>query len=115
MASGWVLFIVVALALITSILPLVLFRLTSKKLDVIHALVNSSMTAEVESNLGTTKRVLVLLRHVIDLDRAAGREPSVEAMAEVDACQTKISELSATLEDRLRQQVAIDSRQRAVA
>lgn len=75
---------------------------TNAKLDQIHTLVNSQMTAAIEAELGAVERELVLMKHVIDLNVAAGRETQPESIAAVEVTQAKIDELRATLADRLR-------------
>ena len=73
------------------------------KLDVIHTLVNSNMTAAMQAELDATIRELAMMREVIALNQAAGRQPSIGALAAVEATAEKIAELTATLEDRLKQ------------
>jgi hypothetical protein len=75
---------------------------------IIHSIVNSGQTALMTLNYESTKRELVLLRHVVDLDRKAGREPTVDALAEIEAAVQKIAELNVALTDRLRQQANVD-------
>jgi len=75
---------------------------TNTKLDTIHVLVNSNMTAAMQAELDATIRELAMMREVIALNRAAGREPSPEAAEALRNTQLKIDELKAQLEDRLR-------------
>lgn len=77
--------------------------LTDKKLDQIHVLVNSSMTASMQAELDATTRVLALLRQVVVLHTAAGRPPAGEALATIEATEHKVSELRTALSDRLSQ------------
>lgn len=76
---------------------------TISKLDVIHALVNSNMTAAMQSEHDATVRELAMMMEVIELKRAAGREPSVEAIAAIESTRRKIVELDNILLDRSRQ------------
>lgn len=76
--------------------------ITQGKLDVIHALVNSSMTAAMQAELDATVRELAMMREVILLNRIAGKEPSVDALAAVELTATRISELATALSDRLK-------------
>jgi len=76
---------------------------TNAKLDVIHVLVNSNMTAAMQAEYDATVRELAMMREVARLNRIAGTEPSVEALAAIDATAVKIAELKATLSDRLKQ------------
>lgn len=71
------------------------------KLDEIHTLVNSNMTKVMQAELDATVREAALMREVVELNRAAGREPTqhmLDAIVETDA---KINELRANIKDRL--------------
>ncbi len=72
------------------------------KLDAIHTLVNSNMTAAMQAELDATVRELAMMREVIGLNKAAGREPTAESLAAKEMTKTRIAELQATLADRLR-------------
>jgi len=74
---------------------------TLEKLDVIHTLVNSNMTASMQSELIAVKAQLALIREVMALNSAAGHKPSVDTLAVEKATETKVAELSAALEARL--------------
>jgi hypothetical protein len=76
---------------------------TNGKLDVIHTLVNSNMTAAMQAELDATSRELVSLREITALKQAAGLEPTPAALAAVQATEAKIAELTAALRDRLAQ------------
>jgi hypothetical protein len=76
---------------------------TNSKLDTIHVLVNSNMTAAMQAELDATIRELAMMKEVISLNRAAGRSPAVEAISALDMTQAKISELKSQLADRARQ------------
>jgi hypothetical protein len=80
--------------------------LTNGKLDQIHTLVNSNMTAAMQSELDATVALLDTLREVVALNEAAGRQPTAEAVGRIDAMQKKVDELSANLTDRLKQTAA---------
>ena len=73
---------------------------TSDKLDVIHTLVNSNMTAALQSEFDAVTRELVMMKEVILLNRASGQEPSVDALAAITTTEAKIAELSSILTDR---------------
>src|SRR5688572_18678682 len=77
--------------------------ITNEKLDTIHILVNSNMTAAMQAELDATVRELAMMREVISLNKAAGRKPSAEAIAALEMTQEKINELRSQLEDRGRQ------------
>jgi hypothetical protein len=72
------------------------------KLDVVHTLVNSNMTAAMQSEYDAVKRELVLMKELIALHQSAGREPSPDALTEVKITEGKVAELNATLKDRLK-------------
>ena len=76
-------------------------QVTNGKLDIIHQLVNSNMTAAMQAELDATVRELAMMREVIELKRAAGKEPTVEALAAETATMAKIGELTSTLQDRI--------------
>lgn len=76
---------------------------TQEQLKVIHGLVNSSMTAAMQSEYGAVQRELAMMQEVIELKRAAGKNPSVDALAAIGATKDKIAELAAALADRLKQ------------
>ncbi len=75
---------------------------TNAKLDVIHVLVNSSMTAAMQAELDATVRELAMMGEVIELKRANGHEPSIAALAAVKTTELRIGELKATLADRMK-------------
>lgn len=77
---------------------------TGKKLDVIHELVNSNMTAAMQSEFEAVTRELAMMREVVELRRAAGQEPGPDALAAIAATQAKLAELDVTLDDRAKAQ-----------
>jgi hypothetical protein len=86
-------------------------RVTNAKLDVIHTLVDGSMTAAMQSELDATVRELTLMREVAGLRRAAGHDPSAEALAAIDATVLRIAELKTKLADRLTQVALAEQQQ----
>jgi hypothetical protein len=86
---------------------------TDAKLDAIHTLVNSDMTAARQSELDQTRVTLVMLRKVVALDHAAGRAPSEQDMATIETTEARITELQSILADRLEQQQAVEAEARA--
>ncbi len=74
---------------------------TNRKLDIIHTLVNSNMTAAMQAELDATVREVAMMKEVIALNIAAGRSPSSESEAAIKLTQGKINELKAALKDRL--------------
>jgi hypothetical protein len=73
----------------------------NQKLDVIHGLVNSNMTAAMQAELDARDAQLVVMREVAELHRAAGREPTQTSMDAIAAITAKTHELRSTLADRL--------------
>jgi membrane protein implicated in regulation of membrane protease activity len=73
---------------------------TNGKLDVIHTLVNSNMTAAMEDALGSKVALLVALR------RMAGALPSADEQDLINTTEAEIAERRAELHDR-QQQAAI--------
>lgn len=77
-------------------------EIVDAKLDQIHTLVNSNMTAAMESELYAHKANRVLLDEAVGSKRALGQEPSEETLAMIDTVTAKIAELEAKLKDRIR-------------
>lgn len=77
-------------------------QVTNGKLDVIHTLVNSNMTAAMQSEYDATVRELAMMREVLALKQAAGGSPGAEALTAITATEVKLAELAAALEDRAR-------------
>lgn len=73
---------------------------TESKLDEIHTLVNSNMTAALESELSAHKASLALLEETITLKNDLGTAPSRETLKRVQDIKRKIAELEAKLRDR---------------
>jgi hypothetical protein len=73
---------------------------TNTKLDVIHGLVNSNMTAALQDQLDTNIREVALMREVVGLHRAQGRDPSPEALEAITFSEGKIAELKSQIADR---------------
>jgi len=82
----------------------------NKKMDVIHTLVNSKMTEEMQGRLEETQRSLASLEEIVSLKEAAGRAPSPEALGMIKNTKERITELKARLHDRFEQQKKIDER-----
>ena len=76
---------------------------TNLKLDQIHTLVNSNMTAAMRAELEATIQKLKLMREIVARDKADNIRVLPEALRAIRDVETKIGELTATLNDRLRQ------------
>jgi hypothetical protein len=72
----------------------------NEKLDVIHVLVNSNMSAAMKSELDAVVRQLALMREVVELRRSAGQEPGDAALVAIRDTEAKVSELRAAISDR---------------
>lgn len=68
---------------------------TDQKLEVIHVLVNSNMTAAMQAALDATVTMLAVMRRLNIL------EPTAELGADIEATKQKIAELQAAVNDRL--------------
>jgi hypothetical protein len=73
------------------------------KIEQIHTLVNSNMTAAMENELEARRSNLILLEEAAQAKRMLGAEPSPEVLASIAATRIKISELSSQLNDRAKQ------------
>jgi hypothetical protein len=100
--------LIVVVALAAALAPLVYVTVTNRKLDVIHALVNSNMTAHMQSELEATVRELAMMREVSRLHDDAGRAPTSETIQAIEMTEAKVAELRAVLEDRFKTQDASD-------
>ena len=76
---------------------------TNLKLDQIHTLVNSNMTAAMRAELEATIQKLKLMREIVARDKADNIKVLPEALKAIADVEIKIGELTATLNDRLRQ------------
>lgn len=77
--------------------------ITNEKLDVIHALVNSNMTAALQAELDSYVSQVLLLKEIAELKSANGVRPSIDSDIAIKLLENKIAELTATLKDRLQQ------------
>jgi hypothetical protein len=84
-------------------------RATNTKLDVIHTLVNSNMTAALQGELDSTRANLVTLRELIGLRVAQGQEPDDDARAALAALEEKVGRLASNLQDRVEQTKVADA------
>jgi hypothetical protein len=73
---------------------------TNGKLDVIHVLVNSNMTAAMRSELEAVTRELAVMREMIALRKEQGREPSAETLAAVAIVEARIFRLALQIDER---------------
>lgn len=73
---------------------------TNSKLSIIHTLVNSNMTTAMQSEYDAIVRELALMKEVMALNQAEGRQPTTASLSAIEATEAKIKELAAALEDR---------------
>lgn len=90
-------------------------RRANRKLNTIHTLVNSNMTAQIQDSLDATRRELASLLENIDLKKALGHQPTPEVEAAVELAKRKIAELETTLDHRLKQTDKADRADRQAA
>lgn len=85
---------------------------TNLKLDVIHTLVNSNMTASMQSELDSTVRELILLRVVLGLHKDAGKGVDNDTLLRIKTAENRVVELQALLKDRLTQSSIAEEQQK---
>lgn len=87
---------------------------TDAQLKQIHTLVNSEMTAARQAELDQTRITLIMLRKVVAMDKANGREPEPEDLEAIITTGARITELQAILADRLAAFHDVEAQQVAV-
>ena len=80
------------------------------KLDQIHTLVNSNLTAAIQDQCDARSATLVLLEAIVETRRAAKLPDNVEMLAQIELNRLKIVELTKQLADRSAQTMAADSK-----
>jgi hypothetical protein len=73
---------------------------TTAKLDIIHTLVNSTLTAALQAQLDASRRELVMMLELADMQKAAGETVSAQRLASIAALRRKVGELSAQMQER---------------
>lgn len=71
------------------------------KLDQIHTLVNSNMTAQMQKELDSALSNLVLLDEIVELRHEAGKEAKAETLTAIEKTKARISVLQIELKDRI--------------
>lgn len=84
-------------------------RAANTKLDVIHTLVNSNMTAALQDSLDSSRANLATLRELIALRVAQGDEPNEDTRAQLVTLENKVGRLASNLDDRIRQTKIADA------
>jgi hypothetical protein len=78
------------------------------QLSVIHTLVNSTLTAALQSELDATRREALLLRELILMRTDDGKEATEDQRAALGATQRRIDELTVAMQERRTQTRAAD-------
>jgi hypothetical protein len=84
-------------------------RRNSAQLGVIHTLVNSTLTAALQSELDATRREEMLLRELMTMRTESGHSVTDTQRSTLTATQQKISELTLAMQDRARQTEAANT------
>lgn len=84
-------------------------RVQNAKLDVIHTLVNSEMTAAKQSEHDARSNELVALLEAVDVRRLQGREPTTEGQTYLAGLRSRIAALRVELDERQRLQKLVDA------
>jgi hypothetical protein len=66
-----------------------------------------------QSESDAVSRELAMMLEVVELKRVAGKEPTQEVLAAIDATKAKIAELHAKLADRLKQAEVVTEQEKA--
>jgi hypothetical protein len=74
----------------------------ASRLDQIHGLVNSTLTAQMEESFQALSREVILMREIVSLNQASGHEPLAETLQAIILIEAKAAELRAKLDDRLK-------------
>lgn len=83
---------------------------TNGKLDVIHALSNSALTASMKSDEASQTINLMMMEEMLDLKKERGSEASEEAIEMLAKAKGRVEELRRAIVERERQQGLIDER-----
>lgn len=83
-------------------------RDTTARLNQIHILVNSTLTASMQAQLDSNRRELVVMQEMADMRRRAGVEVTEDWHAATAALQRRIDDLSITMRERESQARAAD-------
>jgi Na+-transporting NADH:ubiquinone oxidoreductase subunit NqrC len=86
----------------------------TSRLDQIHTLVNSNLTAALQRELDATVVMQVALREVVALKRERGLEPDPESLAVLEDTRRRIEQLTRELEYKVKQtEAAAEQRKQA--
>lgn len=76
---------------------------TQKQLKIIHTLVNSTLTAALQGRVDAVRKAIGLMHRIIELNKGIGIEPTIAALAEIEASEKEVADLELNITDRLRQ------------
>jgi hypothetical protein len=82
---------------------------TDKKLDNIHELVNSNLTASMQSDHDSAVLLLAALRENVADKEEAGRHPSPKTLEAITLAEGKVGELEHQLTERATAQAVVDA------
>jgi hypothetical protein len=71
------------------------------KIDVVHDLVNSTLTSSIQSDLDATQTALSKMLELVAMQQTHGFEPAPETIAAIAAARIKIGKLTQLTADRL--------------
>lgn len=83
---------------------------TNGKLEQVHELVNSSMTAQIQDTYDATRYALVTLDQLLTLQQSEGKTISTDATTTREALSKKVTKLQAELAERAKQTKIADSK-----
>jgi hypothetical protein len=78
-------------------------RHNTAQLNVIHTLVNSTLTAALQSELDATRRERMLLREIVVMRKDGGHDATDEQAGALEAIDRKIRDLTQAMVDRADQ------------
>lgn len=80
----------------------------NEKLDIVHALVNSNLTAAMQAEYDSMTRELALMHEVMEMRLSNGQEPSEHTKSAIVVTEAKLKELGERLVARAAQQADMD-------
>jgi hypothetical protein len=83
-------------------------RRNAAQLEIIHTLVNSTLTAALQAELDSTRREAMLLRELMSMREDAGQTITDEQRQALSSVRVRISELSQSMSDRVAQTAAAE-------
>jgi len=78
-------------------------RATTNQLNVIHTLVNSTLTAAMQGQLDASRRELIMLLEMTDMQRVTGQPVSEDRKAAIGALRRTVDSMTTSMADREQQ------------